>query len=223
MRLQNKFPITTNKFYIIEGTDGEYVNTYHGSISDYQYKISGIPSITYAGKARATLQRLLKEAQTALTAYKKEEDTFNKNELMLAHWANKITQCENALEDLKSYAAYDLVGIVESGNTGKKFSEEQREFLITHHKLVMAKIKNVQGITFREVTRTEYEKTITDKTREEQQLLEEEDASFDSIKVYFYCTFAFVISMLIFLGPYVTFLIFMLLMVLANYLFFEQL
>lgn len=157
MNLKNKLDETTNKYYLITTKDGYYDNIYHGSKSDYFAKHSGVPLVTYAGKAVATLSRMLDKSKVALIAYKKSENKPTRDDLMLNHYTNRIIQCQNTIKELETYNKYDLVGIVEDRIDSRMFSEYPKTFKIVDYKRAGEVADETHELRFTELTRAQYE------------------------------------------------------------------
>ncbi|MDY4309945.1 hypothetical protein SOX05_08700 [Pseudomonas putida] len=114
MSIRNKFDITTKKFYLVfddndTTTDKDvYTDLLNGSISDY-LGFKSHPMIMYAGKAIKHLQREL-DASTSMTGdIFWNHDSFKKS----------IASCSVALNELKKYNYYDLVGVYQIGDIYK--------------------------------------------------------------------------------------------------------
>ena len=157
MNLKNKLDETTKKYYLITSKDGYYDSIYHGSKSDYFAKHSGVPLVTYAGKALATLSRILEKSKVALIAYKKSENKPTRDDLMLSYYTNRIVQCQNTIKELETYNKYDLVGIVEDRIDSMMFSEEAKTFKIVDYKRASEVADETHELRFTELTRAQYE------------------------------------------------------------------
>lgn len=157
MNFKNKFDETTKKYYLITTSCGHYLTIYNGSKSDYFKKHSGVQLIIYAGKAVSTISLMLDKSRVALTAYKKDENKPSRNDLMLTYYSNRITQCENAINELKTYQHYDLVGVCVDVIHETMFSEEPTAFRIFDYKTAGAIVAETHELRFTEITRQQYE------------------------------------------------------------------
>lgn len=114
MSIRNKFDITKKKFYLVFNdndttTDKDvYTDLFNGSISDY-LGFKSHPMVMYAGKAIKHLQREL-DASTSMT-----EDLFWNHD----GFKKSIASCSVALNELKKYNHYDLVGVYQIGDIYK--------------------------------------------------------------------------------------------------------
>lgn len=106
MSIRKKFDITTKKFYLVfddnkNTTDIDvYTELFNGSISDY-LGFKSYPMVMYAGKAMKHLQRTIDLAASII-----EEPFFSPD-----GDKKTIASCSVALNELKKYNYYDLVGV----------------------------------------------------------------------------------------------------------------
>lgn len=106
MSIRKKFDITTKKFYLVfddnkNTTDKDvYTELFNGSISDC-LGFKSYPMVMYAGKAMKHLQRTIDLAASNI-----EEPFFSPD-----GDKKTIASCSVALNNLKKYNYYDLVGV----------------------------------------------------------------------------------------------------------------
>lgn len=106
MSIKNKFDVTAQKFYLVFNDNDTtadkniYSELFNGSISDY-LGFKSYPMVMYAGKAKKHLQRTIDSAASIIEKPFFSPDGDNKT----------IASCSVALNELKKYNYYDLVGV----------------------------------------------------------------------------------------------------------------
>jgi hypothetical protein len=154
MNFNNKFKITTNRFYIVfhadEGKEGEFLCLHNGSISDFFIRATNLPLVMYAGKAIKAVKRELDEKLERSTGY----SIFLKT---------NIISLSNTINELSKYSEYDLVGIYAK--------EYNFDYKIVNHRTVEEHVLKDKGYKFVEITKETYTKLAsmenTQETRKE--------------------------------------------------------